>query len=302
MKTHSESELFDLVLEYPNATAAESYRLLIGLDDEKRRLAGEALLVLKPETLDEWSRRTYGRLVNAIQVFRQRVPLILFTGDVGTGKTALATSFADELARSQGVSPTLYALSLSSRGSGAVGEMTRLIAAAFEHVRSVGARSPTILLIDEADALAQSREFAQMHHEDRAGVDALIRGLDSLSTRRLAVLVLMCTNRVSALDPAVRRRAALTLAFDRPNEARRRDLLVVALDGLGFSPDDVSRLATTTGSAAGREYGFTYSDLTNRLIPALILDAIPDRKVTPERALAIALEMQPTPPFRERQE
>ena len=35
-------------------------------------------------------------------------------------------------------------------------------------------RGAVILLVDEADALAQSREAAQMHHEDRAGVNAFL--------------------------------------------------------------------------------------------------------------------------------
>ena len=42
--------------------------------------------------------------------------------------------------------------------------------------------------------MAQSRELGQMHHEDRAGVNALIRGVDYL---------VMCTNRLEALDHAV---------------------------------------------------------------------------------------------------
>ena len=56
-------------------------------------------------------------------------------------------------------------------------------------------------MIDEADALAQSRELGQMHHEDRAGVNALIRGLDQLAADRGRVLVVMCTNRIESLGP-----------------------------------------------------------------------------------------------------
>jgi len=56
--------------------------------------------------------------------------------------------------------------------------MTTLLAKAFEavHEFAKGARGRdgqlrhgVILLVDEADALAQSRELVQMHHEDRAG-------------------------------------------------------------------------------------------------------------------------------------
>ena len=70
-------------------------------------------------------------------------------------------------------------------GKGLVGEITSLLTQAFEAVRSVAAgsrdgkdqfRHAAILLIDEADALTQSRELSQMHHEDRAGVNAVIQG------------------------------------------------------------------------------------------------------------------------------
>jgi hypothetical protein len=73
--------------------------------------------------------------------------------------------------------------------TGAVGEMTTLLTAAFEKVTDAAKggrdsrgkiRSGVVLLVDEADALAQSRDLAEMHHEDRAGVNALIRGIDAL--------------------------------------------------------------------------------------------------------------------------
>ena len=64
-----------------------------------------------------------------------------------------------------------------------------------------------------------------MHHEDRAGVNALIRGVDDFATGNLPAIVVMCTNRLDALDPAVRRRAAVTFTFNRPNEAQRQAFL-----------------------------------------------------------------------------
>jgi AAA+ superfamily predicted ATPase len=161
-------------------------------------------------------------------LFRDRPPLFVFAGDVGTGKTMLAETFGDAVAREAEIGVTLYALSLNARGTGAVGEMTSLLSAAFTEVKQAAKKgagrgkhnSGIILLIDEADALAQSRELGQMHHEDRAGVNALIRGVDDLATGNLPAIVVMCTNRLDALDPAVRRRAAVTFTFNRPNEAQ----------------------------------------------------------------------------------
>jgi AAA+ superfamily predicted ATPase len=161
------------------------------------------------------------------------------------------------------------------------------------------ARGAVILLVDEADALAQSREAAQMHHEDRAGVNAFIRGIDRLANDGLPAAVIMCTNRPEALDPAVRRRAAELLKFDRPNEARRRELLEPRLAPLGFSSSQIEAIISATGAGNKDELGFTYSDLMQRLIPSIVLDAYPDRLITASRALAIATELRPTPPFKD---
>jgi hypothetical protein len=212
------------------------------------------------------------------------------------------------VARQENIDITLFPLSLSTRGQGRVGEMTHLLAAAFDHTvaeagklktRSGAARGALILLVDEADALAQSRESAQMHHEDRAGVNAFIRGIDRLGNGRLPVAVIMCTNRIGALDPAVRRRAADILAFDRPNEALRHEVLAEPLNRFGFSQEQIGAIVAATGALNGRAYGFTFSDLTQRLLPTIVLDVYPNRPVDAMRAIEIARNMIPTPPFQD---
>ncbi|MGB3388704.1 MAG: AAA family ATPase, partial [Pseudaminobacter sp.] len=160
----------------------------------------------------------------------RRPPLVVLAGDVGSGKTELAETVGDAVARQEDIDLTLLPLSLSTRGQGRVGEMTQLISAAFDYaiaeaskLKGAGgkARGGIILLVDEADALAQSRENAQMHHEDRAGVNAFIRGIDRVANAALPAAVVMCTNRLGALDPAVKRRAADILTFARPDAAQR---------------------------------------------------------------------------------
>jgi len=183
-----------------------------------------------------------------------------------------------------------------------------LVSAAFSEVKQAAKRigrrgnkhsSGVVLLIDEADALAQSRELGQMHHEDRAGVNALIRGVDDLASGNLPAIVVMCTNRLDALDPAVRRRAAVTFTFSRPNEAQRLAFLRPVLEELGFTSSQIHNLVVATGPIDGRAYGCTYSDLAQRYLPALVLDAFPDASIHYERALSIAKDTLPTPPFRE---
>jgi AAA+ superfamily predicted ATPase len=238
----------------------------------------------------------------------KRPPLVVLAGDVGSGKSELAETIGDAVARQEKIDITLFPMSLSTRGQGRVGEMTQLMSAAFDYTVAEAtklksttgrARGAVILLVDEADALAQSRESAQMHHEDRAGVNAFIRGINRLANGNLPAAVIMCTNRLSALDPAVKRRAADILSFTRPDEVQRSAVLNGALKQLGFTSAHIDGLVVATGAQKGRAYGFTFSDLTQRLLPTIVLDAYPANAVSPARALEIAQKMIPTPPFQE---
>lgn len=138
-----------------------------------------------------------------------------------------------------------------------------------------------------------------MHHEDRAGVNALIRGVDDLATANLPAIVVMCTNRLEALDPAVRRRAAVTFSFNRPNEGQRLAFLKPVLEELGFSPQQIHALVNGTGATHGRPYGYTYSDLAQRLLPGLLLAAYPSSAISYDLAKQVVEQHPPTPPFRE---
>jgi AAA+ superfamily predicted ATPase len=300
------TDVFERAEKFPNPAAGERYERLVGLDETKARLLKEARLLLNPELLEDWSKKHHGgTILPVVQVFRERLPLFVFAGDVGTGKTVLAETFGHELARAEGIPVTLMPLSLNARGTGRVGEMTTLISSAFRAVeeRVVGQRAakrPTaavILLIDEADALAQSREASQMHHEDRAGVNALIRGIDHVSAAGLPVITVMCTNRKSAIDPAVRRRAAQIFEFDRPNDEQRAEVLRRSFKGAGLSEKDLADLVRRTGPLDGRPYGYTYSDLTLRLIPGAVIDAFPDGPLRASRLAELVESHPPTAPF-----
>jgi len=291
----------------PDPEKQRQFDALVGLDDVKTRLVKEGQLLLNPSLLEKWSKTHHRSILPAVERFRNRPPLIVFSGDVGTGKTTLADSFGDPVARASGIKVRVARLSLKTRGAGAVGEMTRLITQAFEELERLvpatvkpGQTPPAaaVLVIDEADALAQSREFDQMHHEDRAGVNALIRGIDRLTTKRLPVLILMCTNRLAAIDPAIMRRAAAHYIFQRPTTEQRAHVLRASFDGV-FTADEITKLADLTGPTQGRAYGYTYSDLTQRLIPSLVLQAFPDGPITFELAATVLGAIEPTKPFSE---
>jgi AAA+ superfamily predicted ATPase len=298
-------DLFHPIVELPEPVRAERYRRLVGLDDIKGRLQREAHLLADPRRLQVWANEHHGGDLPALALFADRPPLFVFAGDVGSGKSALAESFGCEMSDTLDLPVYLYRLKLSARGSGLVGEMTTLIGDAFGHIlvegrKARGTKGPTsalVVVVDEADALAQSRAAEQMHHEDRAGVDALLAGVDSLAGENLPVIVVMCTNRERALDPAVLRRSAGTFHFNRPGDDQRRAVLTAALDGTGIDERTLNELVMLTGPR-GTEPGFTYSDLTQRLVSAAIMDAFPDKPLSSDVVLAVASEMSATPEFR----
>lgn len=297
-------DLFDGVVALPDPDALQRYQQLVGLTEIQTRLHKQAEILVSPEMLGAWAEQHHGSGdLPLLARLRERPPLFIFGGDVGTGKTTLAETFGDRVARELGISVTLMRLSLNARGSGTVGEMTSLITKAFAAVESevpageTRPRHAVVLLVDEADALAQSREAAQMHHEDRAGVNALIRGIDSIAAERRAVITVLCTNRLEALDPAIRRRAFDEFRFARPRQEQRVELFGGLLAGAGLSEAEIGELASAAGANGNRDYPMTYSDITDRFVSAVVLDAFPERPIEFGRVVEIARGLAATPPF-----
>lgn len=301
------SELFGHVQEFPDDGLGDRFDALVGLDAVKRRLVDEAIVLLDPDVLNRWAKDHHGGPIAAVSNVAERVPLIVLAGDVGTGKTEIAETVGHPIAKAMKIDVTLYPLSLNARGSGLVGQMTTLITSALSEVRTMAERARTssgqlnralILLIDEADAVAQSRELAQMHHEDRAGVNALIQGIDGFRKDHLPVLTLMCTNRADSIDPAVTRRAAHVFNFTRPTPQQRDHVLQAAFRDADIPEATLTEVADLLGPTGGRSYGVTFSDLRQRFVPDVVLDAFgANTPITADRILKLAREFRPTRPF-----
>ena len=308
MNTPMLDQLFDNRITLPDLPARDRLARLVGMDDEIESLAKLLGVLIYPSRLDKWAEKYHKNAPTILAHVKRRHPLVIIAGDVGTGKTELAETIGDRVARQEKIKITLYPMSLSARGSGLVGEMTRLISSAFDHVvedvkkitrKKTGEYvAGAILLIDEADAIAQSRENSQMHHEDKAGVNALIRGLDLIRRDSMPAAVIMCTNRLSAVDPAVRRRAANIFCFRRPNIEQRKFVFTESFKGIGFTDEQINQLVKLSGKSKEKP-AFTFSDITERFMYAVVMDAYPDKAIEFERAEEMLENMEPTPPFTE---
>lgn len=291
--------VFEEIIAYPNAHFQNRYDRLVGLDDLKNLIQKEGAIIMAPEMLERWSMKHYNKVIEALKPFNDRYPFFIFEGDVGTGKTEFAMTFGNSLAQFTHQEVILARMSMKSRGNGVVGEMSKLISKAFQDAKKIvsDTKKPLIILLDEADSLAQSREENQMHHEDRAGVNALIQGIDHIRNSPIPILTVFCTNRLGAIDPAIKRRAALIHTFSRPSHEQRYDVFRKYYGNLSFSTEELNTLAHLTGENADRSYGFTYSDLLTRAIPQSILDAYPDKPLTFKGIEQVIKSIKPTAPF-----
>ena len=292
----STQKIFDREIPLPDDRLTAVEKTLLGFDKRYARVRDHLRLLIHAEELARWNRKHHAGRLALVELVAEQYPLILFHGDVGTGKTATAECMANRLVAEARVEDSvLFKLSNRVRGTGKVGEMGTLLTDAFQHVtHAAGKGRRAILVIDEADSLAANRSQEHSHHEDKVAVNTLIQAVDDLRRFKGRVVVFLCTNRLSVVDPALRRRAAIMEHFTRPNADERRQLFTMDLGALGLPETAVSRLVELTG-AQGNRPGWTYSDIRTRLYPAALARVFPDAPLRFEDLQQVALDTLPTP-------
>jgi len=172
---------------------------------------------------------------------------VLLYGPPGTGKTLIARAVANE------VDAYFEAISGPEIVSKYKGESEEQLREAFERAED---EAPSILFVDEIDSIAGARDDdSDMENRVVAQLLTLLDGLES----RGQVVVIGATNRVDAVDPALRRGGR----FDReieigvPDREGRQEVLEVHTRGVPLDEDvDLERLA-------GRMHGFVGADVAS---------------------------------------
>jgi len=170
---------------------------------------------------------------------------VLLHGPPGTGKTLLAKAVANE------TSASFFSIAGPEIISKYYGESEQQLREIFEDAKE---ESPSIIFIDELDSIAPKREDVTGEVERRV-VAQLLTMMDGLEGRG-QVIVIAATNRVDAVDPALRRPGR----FDReieigvPDEVGREEILKIHTRGMPLSDDvNLSSLADDTHGFVGAD-------------------------------------------------
>lgn len=301
MSNSNSTTSFDVRTILPDTNLTIKETDLMGFEARYERLRGRLRLLMHGNELEEWSHKYHGVEARICRFVSEGYPLVLFHGDVGTGKTETAECIANRLVKDDAKAglkvedSELFKLSTRVRGGGRVGEIGTLLNEAFAQVRkAAGQNRRATLIIDEGDSLAASRSQGHSHHEDKVAVNTLIQAIDDLRPLRGRVLVFLCTNRLSALDAAIVRRAAIVEKFERPNDAERLELFYHDLSDLNWSDEQLQSLVRATGGD-GNGIGYTYSDIRTRLYPLALAQAFPNAALTSDCLLQVARQQKPSP-------
>lgn len=234
-------------------------------------------IVLKEETVTELevvakkiSYEDIGGLKDELQKVREMIELplkhpelferlgitppkgVLLHGPPGTGKTLIAKAVANES------KANFLVVNGPEIMSKYYGESEARVREIFEKAEK---NSPSIIFIDEIDSIAPKREDVQGEVERRV-VAQLLTLMDGLKARG-KIIVIGATNRVDAIDPALRRPGR----FDREIELRvpdrngRKEILQIHTRGMPIEGDE-KRREEILNHFADITHGFVGADLS----------------------------------------
>jgi transitional endoplasmic reticulum ATPase len=209
---------------------------------------------------------------------------VFLYGPPGCGKTLLAKAVANES------DANFYVISGPEIMSKFYGESEARLREIFQKAQET---SPSIIFIDEMDAIAPKREEVTGEVERRV-VAQLLSLMDGMGSRG-NIIVIGATNRPNAIDPALRRPGR----FDReieigvPDKAGRNEVLQIHTRNMPLAEDmDLKRLSDVT-------HGYTGADIASlcreaamkalrRYIPEINLE---EERIPPETLEKMVVKM-----------
>ena len=199
---------------------------------------------------------------------------VLMHGPPGTGKTLLAKAVASE---SDAHFIAINGPEIMSKYVGGSEENLR------EYFEEAEENSPSIIFIDELDAIAPKREETNGEVERRT-VAQLLTLMDGLKSRG-QVVVIGATNRPDSLDPALRRPGR----FDReieigvPDTEERKEVLEIHTRNMPLAEDvDLDKIANTTHGFVGADLESLCKEAAMRVVRRILPEIQNDEEIPEE--------------------
>jgi AAA family ATPase len=189
---------------------------------------------------------------------------ILFYGPPGTGKTMTAQAVANQ------ANAKIFFAKASDLIGVHVGDGGRRISTLFDDARK---NSPSIIFIDELDAIGLTRSFQSIRGDVSEVVTALLGELDH-TAETSGVVVVGATNALPLIDPAIKNRFDTVFEFGLPNLEERLGILQHYSERLPLEIEiDLQEIARMTDGLSGR-------DLRDRILKESLHIAISNESST----------------------
>ncbi|KAH7491998.1 Katanin p60 ATPase-containing subunit A-like 1 [Phytophthora ramorum] len=229
-------ELIEMIeRDIVDSAAAISFEQIAGLEHTKQLLQEAVML---PQIAPHLFKDGLLKPCNGVLMF----------GPPGTGKTLLAKAVANVC------KSTFFNVSASTLASKYRGESERMVRILFDMARYY---SPSIIFMDEIDAIAGARGGAQEHESSRRVKTELLVQINGVSSGDPAdpgnrVMVLAATNLPWELDEAMRRRLSKRVYIPLPEPPGRHQLFKLNLEKVDVATDvDFDKLVASTEGYSG---------------------------------------------------